>query len=102
MPITGSARMYDFRNLTPLDFEELVRDLLQAELGLRLESFVPGRDLGIDFRLANGSGKAIVQPKHFLDSGTAELIRAVPEENNKVRKLKPLRYLLATSRALTP
>jgi len=44
--------MYDFRTLSPLDFEELVRDLLQAELQIRLESFSPGRDQGIDFRFA--------------------------------------------------
>ena len=37
---------YDFQTLSPLDFEELVRDLLQAEFGLLFESFGPGRDLG--------------------------------------------------------
>ena len=42
--------MHDFRTLSPLDFEELVRDLLQEELGLRFESFGSGPDLGIDFR----------------------------------------------------
>jgi len=26
--------MYDFRTLSPIDFELLVRDLLQAELGI--------------------------------------------------------------------
>ena len=30
--------MYDFRTLSPLDFEELVRDLLQAEFGLLLRA----------------------------------------------------------------
>jgi hypothetical protein len=43
---------YDFQTLSPLDFEELVRDLLQAEFGLLFESFGPGSDLGIDFRSA--------------------------------------------------
>jgi hypothetical protein len=42
-------KMYDFRTLSPIDFEELVRDLLQAELHVRMESFGPGPDLGIDF-----------------------------------------------------
>jgi Restriction endonuclease len=94
--------MYDFRTLSPLDFEELVRDLLQAELHLRMESFGPGRDLGIDFRFATASGKAIVQAKHFLDSGTAALIRIARQENHKVAKLSPARYLSATSASLTP
>jgi hypothetical protein len=39
---------YDFQTLSPLDFEELVRDLLQTEFGLLFESFGPGRDPGID------------------------------------------------------
>jgi Restriction endonuclease len=56
--------MYDFSSLSPLDFEELVRDLLQVELGLRFESFGPGPDRGIDFRCAVGDG-LIVQAKHY-------------------------------------
>jgi hypothetical protein len=94
--------MYDFRTLSPLDFEELVRDLLQAEFGLRFESFGPGRDLGIDFRFASAEGTAIVQAKHYLDSGAGALVRDAHQENDKVAKLKPARYLLATSVSLTP
>lgn len=30
--------MYDFRTLSPIDFVLLVRDLLQAELGVTMES----------------------------------------------------------------
>src|ERR1051325_3167350 len=93
--------MYDFRTLSPIDFEELVRDLLQAELGLRMESFGPGRDLGIDFRFATVDGKAIVQAKHYLDSGVDALVRKARQENQKVLKLAPARYLFATSAALT-
>jgi energy-coupling factor transporter ATP-binding protein EcfA2 len=94
--------MYDFRTLSPLGFEELVRDLLQEELSLRFESFGPGRDLGVDFRFATASGRAIVQVKHYADSGTDALIRAARLEDGKVRKLKPARYILATSLALSP
>ena len=94
-------KMYDFRTLSPIDFEELVRDLLQAELHLRMESFGPGPDLGIDFRFSEADGKAIVQAKHFLDSGAEALIRVARQENQKVSKLAPARYLLATSVSLT-
>ena len=94
--------MYDFRTLSPLDFEDLARDLLQAELGVRFESFGPGRDLGMDFRFATGQGNAIVQAKHYLDSGTDGLLRAARRENDKVAILKPTRYLLVTSLSLTP
>lgn len=94
--------MYDFRTLSPLDFEELVRDLLQAELGLLFESFGPGRDLGIDFRFARARGSAIVQVKHYPESGSSALLHVARKENEKVAKLKPLRYLLATSASLNP
>jgi hypothetical protein len=94
--------MYDFRTLSPLDFEDLVRDLLQAEFGLLFESFGPGRDLGIDFRFAYGGGNAIVQAKHCPDATLADLLRLARGENEKVSKLKPRRYLLATSAVLTP
>jgi hypothetical protein len=94
--------MYDFRTLSPIDFEELVRDLLQAEMQLRMESFGPGPDLGIDFRFSTGDGKAIVQAKQLLDSGAEALIRVARHENLKVAKLSPARYLLATSVSLTP
>jgi hypothetical protein len=43
---------YDFRQLSPHDFEQLARDLLQARDGIVLEGFKSGRDLGIDFRHA--------------------------------------------------
>ncbi|MHC2253794.1 DNA polymerase III delta prime subunit [Bradyrhizobium embrapense] len=93
--------MYDFRTLSPLDFEELVRDLLQAELGVRFESFKPGKDQGVDFRFASGDGRAIVQAKHFVGSTFPSLIRACIAEDVKIAKLRPRRYLLATSMPLS-
>jgi hypothetical protein len=94
--------MYDFRTLSPLDFEELVRDLLQAEFGVRFESFGPGRDQGIDFRFATGHGGAVVQAKHYVDSGFAPLLRVCRAEDAKVITLRASRYVLATSVSLTP
>lgn len=93
---------YDFRTLSPPDFEELVRDLLQANLGIRLESFGAGRDLGIDFRFATAGRTTIVQAKHYVDSGFEPLLRAVRLEEPKVRRLTPTRYILATSVSLSP
>jgi hypothetical protein len=58
--------MYDFRTLSPMDFEDLVRDLLQVEFGLFFESFGAGRDLGIDFRFSIENGSAAVQAKHYV------------------------------------
>jgi len=84
--------VYDFRTLSPIDFENLVRDLLQAEFGLRLESFGPGRDQGIDFRFSSNGGNTIVQAKHYLESGVNALIAAMRRENIKVKELTPVRY----------
>ena len=41
---------YDFSTLSPIDFENLCRDLIQKEFNVLLESFAPGKDKGIDFR----------------------------------------------------
>lgn len=95
---------YDFRSLSPIDFEILSRDLLQKELGITLESFKPGRDLGIDFRFwPTQDHKLIVQCKHYLDSGFDSLLRKLTkEELPKIRKLAPTRYILTTSVPLSP
>jgi hypothetical protein len=94
--------MYDFRTLSPLDFEELIRDLLQAELDLRLESFGPGPDQGIDFRYAAAAGDTIVQAKHYPDGASGSLLSAAKKESPKISKLKPHRYILVTSASLSP
>jgi DNA polymerase III delta prime subunit len=93
---------HDFHTLSPLDFEELVRDLLQAQWGLRLESFGPGADRGIDARLLNGPHKVVIQAKHMLGSGFRGLLRQLPAERAKMAALSPTRYVLATSVPLTP
>lgn len=90
---------YDFRSLSPYEFEDLARDLLQKELGSYLESFKRGRDKGIDLR-APGT---VVQCKHYVDSGYAKLLSHLKNiECAKVRRLAPKRYILATSVGLTP
>lgn len=94
--------MHDLRLLSPLDFELLVRDLLQHEFGILLESFGPGRDSGIDFRFAQGADATIVQVKHYLDSGHRKLVTAAKKELPKVLKLQPSRYIFATSLPLSP
>lgn len=94
--------MYDFRTLSPIDFELLVRDLLQAELGITMESFGPGKDGGIDFRFAMADQDVVVQAKHYVEGGPRSLLRAAMKEDSKVLKLAPSRYILVTSLSLTP
>ncbi|MGE4056453.1 MAG: restriction endonuclease [Vicinamibacterales bacterium] len=94
---------YDFRSLSPHDFELLCRDLLQRPLGVRLESFTAGRDSGIDFRHRTKTDTLIVQVKHYADSGYEALVRVLKrKERAKLEALKPTRYILATSVGITP
>ena len=95
---------YDFRTLSPIDFEGLVRDLLQEEMGVTLESFKPGKDLGIDFKYCQDSDNTlIIQCKHLLGSGYDTLFHVLQtKEFPKVGKLSPQRYIIATSVPLNP
>ena len=92
---------YDFRSLSSYDFELLSRDLLQEELAIRLESFAPGQDGGIDFRFRSPNSEIIVQCKHYADWDA--LYRILKnKEAPKVSRIKPTRYILAVSTPLTP
>lgn len=93
---------YDFSTLSPLDFEELARDLLQAELAVHLETFAPGRDQGIDFRVAVDAGNLVVQAKHYAQSSFSTLLSAARREQPKILALDPSRYIFVTSSKLTP
>jgi DNA polymerase III delta prime subunit len=93
---------YDFKQLSPHDFEELSRDLIQSRDGIILESFTSGRDGGIDFRHARATGSIIVQCKHYVQTGFNGLISNLKKEAPKAFKLNPSRYILITSVALTP
>jgi len=94
---------YDFKTLSPIDFEILIRDLLQKELKISLESFKAGRDEGIDLRFcADNSNHLIVQCKHYAESGFKQLLRDLKKELGKVKKLNPKRYVFVTSVGLSP
>ncbi|HQS60073.1 restriction endonuclease [Polaromonas sp.] len=93
---------YDFLSLDDKEFEKLVTSLLSASEGVRYERFKSGKDAGIDGRYFSFSGTVILQCKHWARSGVAALIRALKNsELKKVIKLKPARYILATSLELS-
>ncbi|MEU3349901.1 restriction endonuclease [Streptomyces sp. NPDC006700] len=91
---------YDFRTLSPNDFEILIRDLLEAEYRWRLEAFGRGRDGGIDLRASTAAGKVVVQCKHYLGSAFSDLRASARREVPKMDKEKPDRYLFVTSQDL--
>ncbi len=95
---------YSFESLNDKEFEELVRDLLQAEFQIFLQSFGRGRDDGIDLRYSgHHEGELMVQVKHYAESGYSKLISNLrSSEKPKLEKLSPKRYILATSVKLSP
>ncbi len=93
---------YDFRNLSSADFEDLVRDLIGKEEGLRFEAFCVGPDNGIDGRHAYAGKNVILQAKHYEGSSFSKLMTAMKRERLSIDKLAPSRYILATSCKLTP
>lgn len=95
---------YDFKSLSPWEFEQLTRDLLKASLGLDFEVFKTGRDQGIDLRHSSiKDNEVIVQCKHYASSTFSNLKTEL--KNNEISKidiLSPKRYILVTSLGLTP
>ncbi len=52
---------YDFTSLSHADFEDLSRDLIGKELGIRFEAFAADPDGGMDGRHAQGSKKTVLR-----------------------------------------
>jgi len=48
--------IYDFSSLSPSEFEDLARDLVGREIGVRFEAFTDGPDEGMDGRHALADG----------------------------------------------
>ena len=95
---------YDIGRLTDYDFELVCKDILNAELGIRLEIFATGKDQGVDLRhiSTNSDPGLVIQCKHWERSKRAKLISYMKdEEKPKIVKLRPDRYILATSVDLT-
>lgn len=92
---------YDFHNLTWIDFEDLVRDLVGKETGLQFEAFAAGPDGGVDGRHSD-VGDTVLQAKHYVGSPFATLKAKMIKERAVIDALAPDRYILATSRPLSP
>ncbi len=94
---------YDFKNLSFADFEDIVRDLIGKEIGVRFEAFCAGPDGGIDGRHSQcDGGKIILQAKHYEGSPPSKLKAAMRRERKSIDSLAPGRYVLATSSKITP
>lgn len=89
---------YDFHALLdPLEFQDLVCEIIQQKEGIRLESYREGRDLGIDGLYHEQGEKIIVQVKRYKQDFKT-LVRVLKaQELPKVQKLNPTRYILCVS-----
>ncbi|PKP58491.1 hypothetical protein CVT91_08525 [Candidatus Atribacteria bacterium HGW-Atribacteria-1] len=69
---------YNFLNLSPFDFEELTRDILQKHFNIYLESFTTGRDGGIDLRHSKEkNNNLIVQCKRYDNYNSLGIILGI-------------------------
>lgn len=93
---------YSFSNLSAADFEDLSRELIGSELDLRFEAFGPGPDGGIDGRHASSGTTIVLQAKHFAGSSFPALASKMKKERLAIDALAPNRYILSTSRSLSP
>lgn len=92
---------YDFLVLSSDEFELFCKDILEIELGIKLENFKAGKDGGIDLRYApSKENTLIVQCKRYKDYSS--LKKTLKTEVQKVKKLNPARYILMTSVSLNP
>ena len=93
--------MIDLENLSHVDFEDLCRDLAEVLTGGRFEAFGSGPDGGVDGRHSKSGHATILQCKHYLKSTFPNLRRSIQGEVEKIKKLKPSRYIIFTSHSLT-
>jgi len=92
---------HDFLVLSPNEFENLTRDLLQKKFEIYIESFTSGPDGGIDLRYSTESKtNNIIQAKRYKTYSS--LISNLKKEINKVNELNPDKYIISTSVGLTP
>jgi len=97
---------YTFSTLNDKEFEQICRDLLNAEFNLGLQAFKVGKDGGIDLRRSTPkyNNDIIVQAKHYVGSEFAQLKHSLLKEDvvATVKQLSPNRYIICTSLALSP
>ncbi|MFE1771186.1 restriction endonuclease [Streptomyces sp. NPDC059008] len=95
---------YDFKDLSPYDFEALIRDLLSANENSPFSTYRVGPDGGIDLKARKDGSLHIAQCKHTPDASRAKLKSLAAKERDKLSKFKdPIqRYIFITSADITP
>lgn len=90
---------FNFDILSPIEFEELCKDIISKKLNMDFKSFKIGKDGGIDLR--NKENGVICQCKHIKDY--KNLISNLKKEIKKIDSIKGIKkYYLMISTRLTP
>lgn len=90
---------YNFNILSPIEFEELCKDIISDKLNMDFKSFKIGKDGGIDLR--NRENGIICQCKHIKKF--SDLKNTLKKEKEKIKTIKGLKkYYLMISTELTP
>ncbi|WP_208946054.1 restriction endonuclease [Bacillus safensis] len=93
---------YDFHALLqPLEFEMLVCDVVSQREKVPFKTFKEGRDQGIDGFYTDGKTKIIIQVKRYGQQFYKPLMKSLKQDLQKIRELKPDRYILGVSMELT-
>ena len=93
--------MFNYSNLSDIEFEELVKDIMEKKLNTKLHTFSRGKDGGIDIRDGKIPYNIVIQVKHYQKSGFSALKRALEKEKSKVDKLNPNKYYICCDLELT-
>ncbi|OZT82135.1 hypothetical protein CIK04_29565 [Vibrio sp. 03_296] len=80
--------MSNLDNLSPIDFEELCRDIASQKMGVSFSAFGPGPDGGIDGRHSTAEGDIIMQCKHYSKTSFSGL-KKMQKRERKLDILEP-------------
>lgn len=94
--------MYNYDELSDVDFEYLAQDIMQKKLKLELRRFARGSDGGIDLTEDTIKRRIVVQVKHCKKSTSSQLIVSLKKELVKIKRINPERYFIVTSISLSP
>jgi len=90
---------FNFDILSPIEFEELSKDIIEKKLSMEFKVFKIGKDGGIDLR--NKDNGTICQCKHIKKY--SDLKSNLKKEVEKIKKIKGLKkYYLIVSTELSP
>ncbi len=94
---------YDLSKLNDREFESLGASIVEKILNTKVEKFKAGKDGGVDGRFwIDNNKEGIIQCKHYVETPYKQLVAKLKSvETNKVRNLKPSRYIFITSKKLS-